>query len=240
MAHASAVAYHDATRRLYVLTDDPQGFVYQVSTDNYAVLSSHALGRHGLTLAVSNDGSRVYVVAEGANTGALRQLHVLDATQAGLPLVQAQPMDIANSANSAVVLAVAPAADNRLLALIAAKGALLRWGTDIDTQANPASPNSIVTTLGNNLQSFILGADGSRAYFSGASNAIQVLALAAPPQTSISVLPAGAAASAMAVVRTSATCWPWRTRARAGSIWSIPALLRWWVRWRSIILPPAW
>ena len=105
VAHASSAAYHDSTRRLYVLTDDPQGFVYQLSTDNYALLSSHALGRHGLALTVSNDGSRVYIVAEGANAGDPRQLHVLDATQAGLPLVQANPLDIPNSSNGAVLLA---------------------------------------------------------------------------------------------------------------------------------------
>src|SRR5262249_22880259 len=73
VAHALAVAYHDATRRLYVLTDDPQGFVYEVSTDNYALLSSYAVGQQGLTLAVSNDGSRVYVVASAAKDSDPRQ-----------------------------------------------------------------------------------------------------------------------------------------------------------------------
>lgn len=191
VAHASSVAYHDSTRRLYILTDDPQGFVYQISTDNFSVLSSHALNAHGIALAVSNDGSRVYVAAEGAATTDPNQLHVLDVTQAGLPLVQAQPIDIPNSSPGSVVLEVSPAPDNRLLSMTTLQGALLRWGTDIDTQANPAAPTSLVQ-FGANQESFALSTDGSKAYSGGSGNQIQAFVLAASSTTTISVLPAGA------------------------------------------------
>ncbi|HYU46582.1 MAG TPA: hypothetical protein VEK84_10455, partial [Terriglobales bacterium] len=201
VAHASAAAYHDSTRRLYVLTDDPQGFVYQASTDNYSVLSSHALGRHALTLAVANDGSRVYVVSEGANAGDPRQLHVLDATQPGLPLVQANPLDIPNSSNGAVLLSVPP--DNRLLALVAAQAAVIRWDTDINTQASPAAPTTIAQNLGANQQAFVLGTDGSHAFTGGVNNAVQSIVLATGTATAVNVLPAGAASTAIAVTQSS-------------------------------------
>lgn len=199
VAHASRVAYHDATRLLYILTDDSQGTIYQVSTDNFAVLSSHVLGRHGLALAVSNDGSRVYAVAAGANTGDLQQLYVLDATQPGLPLVQAQPIDIQNSNPGTPILAVLPAPDNRLLALAGIQGDLFRWETDIDTQANPAAAISLVQ-LGANQTSLVLSSDGSKSYSGGAGNQIQMFVLSSPPATAISVLPAGANVSAMAIM----------------------------------------
>jgi len=202
VAHALAVAYHDATRKLYVLTDDPQGFVYQISTDNYAVLSSHALSAQGLTLAVSSDGDRVYVVAQGTKAADPRQLHVLDATQPGLPLIQKKPIDINNSGNSGVVLRVLPSPDDRLLALITATGDLLRWETDIDTKSSPADPKKI-TNLGANQNCLVLSSDGARAYVGGTGNKIQVLALASPPATSINVLPAGATPAALAIVQST-------------------------------------
>ena len=199
VAHASRVAYHDSTRRLYILTDDSLGFVYQVGTDNFSVLSSHALGRHGLALTVSNDGSRVYVVAAGANPPDLQQLHVLDTTQPGLPLVQAQPIDIQKSNPGTPVLAVLPAPDNRLLALVGPLGDLLRWETDIDSQAVPTAATSLVQ-LGANQASFVLSSNGTRGYSGGTGNQIQKLVIATPPATAIGVLPAGANVSAMAVV----------------------------------------
>jgi len=198
VAHASRVAYHDSTHRLYILTDDSQGFVYQVSTDNFTVLSSHALGRHGLALAVSNDGSRVYVVTAGANPPDLQQLHVLDTAQPGLPLVQAQPIDIQKSNPGTPVLAVLPTPDNRLLALVGPLGDLFRWETDIDT-ATPTAATSLVQ-LGANQTSFVLSSDGTHGYSGGTGSQIQNLVIAAPPATAIGVLPAGANVSAIAVV----------------------------------------
>lgn len=203
VAHASAVAYHDSTRRLYVLTDDPQGFVYQVSTDNYALLTSHALGHHGLALAVSNDGSRIYVIAEGTNAGDPRQLHVLDATQAGLPLVQANPLDIPNSANGIVVPVVSPDPDDRLIALLGANGTLVRWETDINSNAAPAAPKVVAQNLGANQQAVVLGTDGTRAYVAGADNKIQMVVLSTATVTAINVLANTAAPSSMAVVQSS-------------------------------------
>jgi len=203
VAHASSVAYHDSTRRIYVLTDDSPGFIYQVSSDNLSVLTSHALGRHGLALAVSNDGSRVYVASDGANAGEPQQLHVLDATQPGLPLVQAQPIDIPNGTAGKPVLAVSPQPDNRLLSLVGPLGDLFRWGTDIDTQAAPAAPVSL-TQLGANQAAMVLGSDGTRAYSGGTGNQIQNLLIATPPAAAVGVLPAAANVSAMAIAASAA------------------------------------
>jgi len=200
VAHALAVAYHDGTRRLYVLTDDPLGFVYQVSTDNFSVLSSHALGVQGFALSVSNDGKRVYVVAAGAAAANDYQLHVLDVTRPGLPLVQPNPIDIPNSNPGAPVPAVLPAPDDQLIAMVGPQGSLLLWATDIDTQPNPAAATQVVQ-FGANQQSMVLGTDGTRAYAGGAGNQIQAVVIATRLLTPVNILPAAANVTAIAVAQ---------------------------------------
>jgi len=203
IAHASSVAYHDSTHRLYVLTGDSPGTIYQISTDNFSVLSSHVLGQRGLALAVSNDGSRVYCVASGASAADPQQLYVLDATQAGLPQVQSQPIDIQNSNPGTPIMAVLPAPDNRLLALVGPQGELLRWETDIDTQATPAAATSLVQ-LGAGQTSFVLGSDGSKSYSGGTGNQLQIFEFSSSSTTAVNILPAGANVTAMGVMQSSA------------------------------------
>jgi len=205
VAHAARAALYDAMApsRLYILTDDTPGFVYQLETDHYTILSPHHLGGHGQALAVPNDGTRLYVVVDPAAAGNPRQLVVLDTTAAGLPAVQAAGLNIPNSQGSQVVLAVAPAPDNRLYALVVKGGDVLQWGTDINTAPNPAAPKT-VKTLGAGLKGFVLGGDGKTAYAAGPGNAIQALALATQTVTPINVLPAGAAPVALAIVSSTA------------------------------------
>src|SRR5437870_512696 len=74
LAHSFRVALHEDSSRLYVMTTDGTGSIYQLSTDNHTVLASHPLSAKGMALAVSNDGTRLYVVTE-ANP---RKLLVLD------------------------------------------------------------------------------------------------------------------------------------------------------------------
>jgi hypothetical protein len=198
VAHALQVALNEATKRLYVVTSDNPGFVYQVSTDNGSILTSHDIGNHALALAVSNVGDRVYVVAEGA---ADRELHVLDATKAGLPLIQAAPIGIASSAGSPVMLKILPSPSDQLLTLLQSGGQLLRWGNDINTSATPAAPTT-VATFGPNQNSIVLSSDGASVYASDSSK-LQVVPLATGVVAAVSGLPAGAAPSALAVIATS-------------------------------------
>ena len=85
VAHAAAAVLHDASHRLYALTADDPATVYQISSDNHATITSRTLPAKVLAQAVSNDGKHLYVVVEPTTPATLRQLHVLDTTQPGMP-----------------------------------------------------------------------------------------------------------------------------------------------------------
>ena len=101
------------------------------------------------------------------------------------------------SKGSEVALAVAP--DGRLLALVLLTGDVLRWGTDLDTNTNPAAP-VVVKNLGANVRGLALSSDGKTAFSLGPNDEIQALDIAAAAVTVIKVLPAGAKPSSLAVV----------------------------------------
>ena len=133
-----------------------------------------------LAQAVSNDGKHLYVVVEPTTPATLRQLHVLDTTQPGMPDFNTNPLDLPNSTGSAVALAVAPNA--RLLALVASSGDVLRWPADLDTNPAPAAPD-IVKNLGAGVAGLTLSSDGKLAFVLGPGNQIQALDLAAATVT---------------------------------------------------------
>ena len=64
IAHAVKAVANQATQRLYVLTSD--GVVFPVRTDNHTVLAPVPLpaSRKPLEIALSNDGTRLYVVVD--------------------------------------------------------------------------------------------------------------------------------------------------------------------------------
>jgi hypothetical protein len=201
VAHAAAAALHDTSHRLYVLTADDPATLYQISTDNHATITSRTLPAKVVAQALSNDGDRLYVIVEPTAPANLRQLHVLDTTQAGLPDFNADPLEVPNSSGSDVSLAVA--ADGRLLALVSSSGEVLRWPADLDTNATPAAPE-VVKNLGADLSVLILSSDGNLAFALGPGNQIQSLDLAGATVNSIAVLPAGAKPSSMALVSSTA------------------------------------
>src|SRR5262249_47266591 len=81
IAHASRVALHETSHRLYVATADSPGSVFQVSTDNNSTITSRTLPAAVVAMAVSNDGKHLYVVTGPTGGAAVQQLHVLDTTQ---------------------------------------------------------------------------------------------------------------------------------------------------------------
>src|SRR5262245_10110886 len=85
IAHASRVALHDATHRLYIMTADDPATVYQISTDNHATITSRTLPAIAIAQALSNDGKHLYVVTKPTAQATPQQLHVLDTTQTGMP-----------------------------------------------------------------------------------------------------------------------------------------------------------
>jgi DNA-binding beta-propeller fold protein YncE len=205
-AHASRVALHAESHRLYVITADNARTVFQLDTDTYTVVGAHALPARGLEVAVSNNGQRVYVVTE-ANSGVAgdpRQMVVLDTvSNMGNPPIHT--FDLVGSGNSDVFLAVAPSPDDRLFALLGATGDVLVWPTTL----NDPGPVPAATTinLGTNLRGLVIGNDPRRAYTADpANNSIRVLDIPAMAAgTAITnILPAGAQPSALAVVASTA------------------------------------
>jgi len=202
IAHASRVAAHEASKRLYVMSVDAPGIVYQLDTATHTTITSHNLPAKALASAISSNGERLYIVAEPVAPATERQLYVLNTTQPGLPAVQSTPLTIPSSAGNDVVLAVEPS--GRLLALIGnAAGDLRRWDVDIDTQATPAA-SVVVASLGANLTALALSGDGAVAYAAGTSRSIQSVAIETGTKTTITdILPTSAQASALALVKST-------------------------------------
>jgi hypothetical protein len=202
IAHAAHVTLHAASHRLYVTTADDPATVYQISTDNHATVTPRTLPDKIVAQAVSNDGKHLYVVVEPTAPGTPRQLHVLDTTQAGMPDFNTTPIELLNSANSAVELAVMP--DGRLLALVAVSGDILRWGPDLDTNPTPGPLTAATANVGVNAHGLVLSRDGTRAFALGPDHQIRQIdgldtaTPALPPP--LNVLPATVKPSAMALV----------------------------------------
>jgi DNA-binding beta-propeller fold protein YncE len=157
IAHAFRVAVHAPTQKAYIMAGVPATSVYRVNTINHAIEESIVLPAKGIDLAVSNDGSRVYIVTgpPPASVTNDRFLIVRDASDlagAGLPEV-----DIPDSEGSDVALAVAPDPDNRLFALVTSQGHMLVWTADINDPGTPTDPASVV--LASNLSGFAIGAN---------------------------------------------------------------------------------
>jgi DNA-binding beta-propeller fold protein YncE len=160
--HAFRVALHTDSRRLYVITGDTNQTVYQVDTDNHAVLAAHALSAKGLALAVSNNGSRLYVITEADTDPATkpRQLVVLDT--ANHLATQQRKFDVAGSEDSEVLLKVAP--DNRLFALLGKPGTILVWPATLDDAGGALPPSATSPSLGNNLRGLVIDNQTKRAF----------------------------------------------------------------------------
>jgi DNA-binding beta-propeller fold protein YncE len=180
--HAFRAALHTKSGRLYVITADNNHTVFQIDTENYTVVGSHALPAKGLELAASNDGTRLYVVTE-ANTDPRvkpRQLIVLDTANqlANNPLRRFYiSFDNADSTNSDVFLAVTP--DNRLLALLGKTGVVIVWPTTLnDPDRTPLSPAATIPFYESDLRGLVIDSKTARAFTADKkSNSIRVLNL---------------------------------------------------------------
>jgi DNA-binding beta-propeller fold protein YncE len=191
IAHAARVALHDATHRLYVATADSPSTIYQISTDNHATITSRTLDAEAVAIAVSKDGSRLYVVSEPVAPDTLLQLHVLNTTELGLQDFNTTELELPNSAGSDVHLAVAP--NGILFALLAASGDLLRGPDDLDTNDSADPPEKIVTVAAN-IKGLVISGNGESAFSVGPANQIQQIKgiqTASPTVSAITVAPIG-------------------------------------------------
>ena len=210
LAHAAHVALHDTTHRLYVVTADSPSTITPISTDNHATLPARTLDAKAVAVAVSKDGSRLYVVTEPVAPDTLLQLHVLDTEEPGLPDFNTTELELLNSAGSDVYLAVAP--NGVLFALLASSGDLLRGPEDLDDNDTADPPEKIVTVAAN-IKGLAISGDGESAFSVGPTNQIQritgiqaasaavdALALAAVAQPTLIAVVSSTAADMLAVV----------------------------------------
>lgn len=212
IARSSSVALHDDTHRIYVLTNDNPGTIYQVSTDNHAILSSRSLSSKGLAIAVSNNGTHLYVVTEPDSDPIVnpRKLLVFDITGdnplANSPIHDPSNPEIPDSEDSDIYLAVAPDPDNRLVTLVAKTGNVLIWGADINTNGGtaPAAPKKI-PLIANSIQGLAISSDATRAYVCDPLNKNILVGNISTilKESNITVLPNNAKPSAIAVVRST-------------------------------------
>jgi len=188
------VALHDASRRLYVLTATNPNVVYQLNLDNNVVLAPLVLPSRGLDVAVSPDGSRLYVALEAAP---LRQLLVVD-TSTFTPV---RTIDIPDSGGSPVELTCG--SDGHLYGLVNLPGRLQRWDLDINTNVVPAPAPLLNVVLVIKAEKLVLSTDSARAYALDSPNRIILSADTATGMalTPINILPATATPSSLALVR---------------------------------------
>jgi DNA-binding beta-propeller fold protein YncE len=202
-AHSFRVALHDESHRLYIMTADTPSIVFQISTDNQGTITSRTLPSKGIDLAVSKDGKHVYVVSEQVSPATLRQLLVLDAEQPSLPDFNTKLLELPDSANSDVQLAVAP--DGRVLAHVVASGGVFRWDTDLDTSPTPTDAAQ-VQTLAVNLKGLAFSTDGQKAFFLGPNNQFLSLKVADGTITSTTTtLPNTAKLSSLTIISSGGT-----------------------------------
>ena len=163
IARSFRVILHDESHRLYLITGDDPATVFQISSDNSAIVTSRTLSAKGIDLAISDDGAYLYIVTEADDNPSTepRQLVVLET--ASFATGTLKQISIAESEGSDIRLAVAPDPDGRLFALLAKPGKVLRWKTDINTAPTPSDP-TMTEPLGSDLRGLAMGSNAQFVY----------------------------------------------------------------------------
>jgi hypothetical protein len=201
LAHSFRVAVHEASDRSYVMTTDGPGAIFELSTSNHTVLSTAALPAKGLSMALSNDGTRLYIVTEAAsNPGtSKRDLQVFDTANLSAANALVRTLALDNSVGSNVELAVSPT-DGRLFVLLSKPGIVRIFSSGINTSGGIPSPVE-TPALAANVTSLLISTDGTLVYVADATNKILVIDVATQTlKSTVNVLPGTAVIGAMAIV----------------------------------------
>lgn len=186
-AHAAAVALHEATNRIYVMTAGDSGMLYQVSTRNLVIEASYPLDRRGLAMAVSPGGDQLYVAvaAPGGPASGPAELWVFE-VHAKFAFGSVRDIKIEGSEGSDIIfLAAAP--DDRLAALIAKGGKVRVWDAGVPPPATVEEEEEDQADIGADLRDLVFGSDGATAYLaqpgSETLHSIDLNATGLEPQT---------------------------------------------------------
>lgn len=157
IAHAKAVAVHEAGNRLYVMTEGDISELYQLNLQNHAVETAISLESRGAALGVSPDGMRLYVVQhhkDGIDAGDAR-LRVFDVSDADtLSTDPGRAGDIPGSQGEQIELSVND--DDRVAVLLQGSGVVAVWEPGIPD----ISTIDRLATLGVPLSSIVFNSDG--------------------------------------------------------------------------------
>ena len=191
IAHSQAVGLSESTHRLYVLTSDTPGSIYEVSTDNFSILASHTLTAaegQADALAVSRDGSLLYVVLVD---GSLLVLNTTDFSEAATTTISGA------AGGETVYLAFTP--DGHLISLCVDTVSI--WPSPITSGAAPTT----TINLGTSSRGLALSSGGTQIYsvgdIVGTSNQnVEIATLATSAVASTAILPADTVPGAIALV----------------------------------------
>jgi DNA-binding beta-propeller fold protein YncE len=204
LANVVRVAVNDATKRLYALTSVGTGptstaTLYAVDTTNDSILASQTFPKStGLDVAVSPAGDFVYVALQPA--AAKPQILVL-ASDLTTTVNTLDPLGIKGDA---VRMAVVPAPDGRLLAVVPSNNNVLVWKPDINGPPPLTAPTAVA--VGANPLSIAVGDNGLYAYVANSqSNNVSAITLSTLTATTpVLGLPATAGPSMVSVASTTA------------------------------------
>ena len=121
LSHALAVAAHADSDRLYVVTADAPGIVYQVSLDNLAVESTVVLADPALALAVSGDGNTLYAATK-PGAGVAISLSTFDVSGPGTLSAGSTRTEVMTGSEPETALELAALADGRAGCAAAGRG----------------------------------------------------------------------------------------------------------------------
>jgi hypothetical protein len=201
LAHASRVALDEDGRRLFVMTADDLGTVYQVSTDNLAVETSVSLDGKGFAIELSPNGQQLYVAARLAANTSTDPATLLVFDVSGADTINSVPPRtgaIPNSADSEhIMLAAAP--DGRLVAAMAETGFIELWDADVPDPATVINDRLVEA----NLRGLVFASHGTTAYIAGAGSAIHSIDIDASDFAPGEITPAGIDAFNLAVIATT-------------------------------------
>jgi len=200
IANPVRVAENSGTNRLYVVTSASNtATLYAVDSTNGSILASQTFAQNiGLDVAVSPAGDFVYVALQPVAQGTSPQIIVLSEQNLTTPVNTRNP--VGNSGDD-LRLAVVPAPDGRLLAVVPSQNQVLVWGTDINSQS-PTAPT--LKPVGLKPVDIAIGDNGMYAYVANSGDgSVSAITLSTLGVTSVTTgLPANGTPSIAAATTT--------------------------------------
>ncbi len=195
LARAAQLAIDETNGLLYVMTAEDPGDIYVYRTDNLSLVDSHALPARGWDMALSPDGTRLYVSLDAPDP-----VRVLDTAALGTGAALVNDLPMAGAGGADVRLAVSPAGD-RLYVLLTAAANVVVWDSSINAPGAPAPLATLAT--GSAPSDLAVSPSGDRAFVANGGDGTLSIVDAAALTISSTAL-AGVSPAVLAVGATTA------------------------------------